>query len=82
VNSEARPFPPAEQLVDELLPEDLEWKRLVRSYPRAALVASAAAGFLLGYRHGEAILESLGRFAAGQTTRAVDAYLGGRPLGP
>ena len=42
----------ANRFLDDLLPEELEWERLVRSYPIAALVVAGVAGYLLGMRSG------------------------------
>jgi len=36
-----------EELVDELVPEGLEWERMVVRYPIPALLVAAVGGFLL-----------------------------------
>ena len=68
--------PFADELIDDLLPEDLDWRGLVRSYPLSALVVSGTAGFFLGRRHGAAILAALSDFAAREVDRNVSALLG------
>ena len=50
----------AGRFLDDLLPEELEWESLVRTYPIAALVVAGAAGYLLGWRSGGPILEAVG----------------------
>jgi hypothetical protein len=45
--------------IDELVPEELDWRELVRSYPIASVLAVAAGGFYLGAAHGGRIVEAL-----------------------
>ena len=48
-----------DNILDEILPEELEWERLVRSYPLPAIAAAAAGGFLLAFTHGPAIVSAV-----------------------
>lgn len=66
----------AERVIDEVMPEGVEWERLVRAYPLPALTAAAAAGCWLGLRHGRALLAALGAFASRQAARGVREALG------
>lgn len=66
----------AHEVVDELLPGEFQWERLVRTYPVPALLLAGAGGFVLGRRHGRAILAALGSFAAGQVVDEVHRVLG------
>lgn len=66
----------AHELVDELLPGEFQWERLVRTYPVPALLLAGAGGFVLGRHHGRAILAALGAFAAGQVVDEVHRVLG------
>jgi len=66
----------ADQLLDELLPEDLEWDRLVRTYPLPALMLAAVGGFLLGRARGAGIITALSSFAAGEVAESVNQALG------
>lgn len=68
-----------ERLVDEVLPESVEWERLVSTYPVPALALAAAAGFVIGRRHGLAILGALMGAAGAQVGRSVEALLGDDP---
>lgn len=65
----------ADRLVDELVPEELDWERLVRSYPAPALALAAALGFLVGRSHGPAIVAALTAFAGRYATEAVEGVL-------
>lgn len=60
-----------EEILDEILPEDLEWERLVRTYPVPALAVAAAGGFYLGLRHGPVIVAALSSFLAAEVSRHV-----------
>jgi hypothetical protein len=64
-----------EAVVDELLP-DMDWERLVRTYPTPALLAAFAAGLYLGYRRGTALLAAVAGFAATELTERVSEFLG------
>jgi hypothetical protein len=66
----------AVRFLDDLLPEELEWQRLVRTYPLASLVVAGVAGYLLGWRSGAPILEAVGDTATRRVTGLVRASLG------
>lgn len=65
----------AERLIDELLPEDLDWEDLVRAYPVPCLLTAAAFGFVVGRNHGPAILGALVSFAGYRATQAIEEVL-------
>jgi hypothetical protein len=65
----------ADELIDELVPDGLDWERLVVSYPIPALLLAAVGGFLLGRRHGPEILGALATFAAAEVSRNVSQLL-------
>jgi hypothetical protein len=60
-----------EELIDEIVPEGVDWQRLVVRYPIASLLVAAAGGFLLGRRHGPEVVGALSAFAAGEVSRNV-----------
>lgn len=66
----------AERVIDEVMPEGVEWERLVRTYPLPAVAAAAAAGFWLAVRHGGALIAALGAFASRQAAQGVREVLG------
>jgi hypothetical protein len=70
----------ADQLLDELMPEELDWQRLVRAYPLAALSVAAVGGFLLGRSRGRAIVVALSAFAADSLTENVNTFIGKQVL--
>lgn len=65
-----------DRLVDELMPESVEWERLVRTYPIPALLLAAVGGFVLGRSRGTAVLEALSAFAGRKVARSVNELLG------
>lgn len=72
----------AHDLVDEALPEQFDWERLVRAYPIPALLLAAVGGFVLGRSRGSAVLGALGAFAASQVADEVHRVLGEDVLAP
>jgi len=61
------------RILDDLLPEELEWERLVRTYPIAALLVAGVAGYLLGVRSGAPILAAVGETATRRISGLLDA---------
>lgn len=60
-----------DEAVDEVLPGEVDWEHLVRSYPLPALAVAAAAGFWVGIRHGSAVVAAASAFAASKATDGV-----------
>ncbi len=70
----------ADELLDELMPEELDWQRLVRRYPKSALLVAAAGGFLLGRGRGREIVAALAEFASEAVSESVNELLGRKVL--
>ena len=66
----------ADELVDELVPREVDWQRLVRSYPLMSLALAALGGFVLGRSRGREMVSALSTFAADTLTDNVNEYLG------
>lgn len=66
----------ADDLLDEILPEELDWQDLVHRYPKSALAAAALGGYLLGRSRGVEIVEALSRFASDIVSEGVNELLG------
>jgi hypothetical protein len=62
---------PADRFLDELMPPELEWRRVVRRHPIPALLVAAGFGYWLGRsRRGAALAEAVaGAVAVGMTAR-------------
>lgn len=67
---------PADELVDDLLPAELDWRYLARAYPVPVLAAATVGGFLVGRRHGRELLLWLGDFVTEEVTRNVKNLVG------
>ncbi len=67
---------PADEMVDEWLPPEFDWQRLVRRYPLAALGLAALGGWVLGRHRGDRILEAFANFAADTVSEQVNLTLG------
>lgn len=65
----------AEDFLDEVLPEGLEWKHLVTTYPRASLTAAFVGGVVLGRVHGLGLVAAVSGFVAGEVTRNVQGLV-------
>lgn len=66
----------ADGLLDEILPEGLDWERLVRNYPIPAVLLAAAGGFFLGRRHGPAIVAAVSAFVTAEVTKNISDLIG------
>ena len=71
----------ADEFLDDVLPEELDWQGLVRKYPKSSLAVAALGGYLLARSRGPALLAALGSFAAAQVTAQFGDLLGEEDLG-
>ena len=63
----------ADELLDELIPPDVDWRRLVRRHPWPALLVAGLAGYLIGRSQGRALVGALTGLAV---ARVEDRVLG------
>lgn len=61
----------AEDFLDELLPQSLDWRHLVRRYPRVTVTLAAAAGFWVGRKKGGLVMAALTSYVAAQFGDAI-----------
>ncbi len=76
--AKALPRSVVDEMLDELLPEQIEWERLVRTYPIPALLLASAGGFFLAYTRGPAIIAALSAVATAQLADSVRDVVGER----
>ncbi len=69
------PMTRADEIVDQLLPEGFEWRRLVFDYPKTAMAVSVVGGFVLGRAHGAGMLAGLTGFVLGEVSRNVQEFV-------
>ena len=65
-----------DQVLDEVLPDDFDWRGLVVDYPLAAVTLSLAGGVWLGRAHGSELLSGLTDFAFREVSRNVQSFVG------
>lgn len=58
----------ADSLLDKVIPEEIDWRHLVRRHPMVSIGVAAGLGFLLGRSKGAAIVAGL---SAGVTTAVM-----------
>ncbi len=73
---ELSPLSALDEVVDDLLPADLDWRHLVVTYPMPALLLVAAGGFWLGRQRGPELLAAVSAFVTNEVTKNVHAVLG------
>ncbi len=69
--------PFADNIVDELVPGDLDWRHLVTTYPLGAITVASCAGFFLGRHHGTTLLTAVSAFMAKEMSRNILTVLDG-----
>lgn len=66
----------ADEVLDDVLPEELDWRHMVRSYPLPVLFLSGIGGFFLGSRHGNEIISAMSNFASREIDRNISKFRG------
>lgn len=67
----------ADELLDDLLPEELDWRRLTRTYPTTSLAIAAAGGFLVAWSRGPALVGGISALVSRAVARNVESVLSG-----
>lgn len=65
----------ADELLDDLIPPEINWRRLVRNHPWPALLLAGLGGYLLGRSQGRALVGSLAGLAVARVERQVLGYV-------
>jgi len=66
----------ADELIDQLIPQRVDWRRLVRDHPWPAIGIAAVGGYILGRTRGKSVVAALSAFAAGAVADGVNEALG------
>ena len=72
----SKPETVVQDLMEELLPEGVDWERMVRTYPIPSLALAVLGGFLLGRLHGPALVTAVSSFAAAEVSKNVGDLIG------
>lgn len=65
-----------DDVLDDVLPENLNWRRLVRNHPVPVLALAALGGFVIGRSRGRAVMGALSTFASSALATGVNRFLG------
>ena len=65
----------ADAVVDELIGEEFDWRRLVVKYPKTSLTIAAIGGYLVGSSRGRELLGIVSAYAAATLTANVNSLL-------
>ena len=66
----------ADEIIDELLPHELDWRSVVMSYPKLSVSLVAAAGFWLGRTRGRSIVAAVTGMAAETVNESLNEFFG------
>lgn len=66
----------ADEVLDEMLPEEIDWRQFVWSYPKSTLALAALGGFLLGRTHGRKLLEAATTQVGETVTEGFNEFFG------
>lgn len=70
----------ADEILDEILPEEVDWRQLVWSYPKSSLALAAIAGYWLGRSRGRSLFTAATQFAGDSVTDGVNEFFGRKVL--
>ena len=70
----------ADDLVDHLVSTEVDWRDVVRAYPKSALAVAVVGGFVLGRARGTSIVAALATYTADTLAKNVNEFLGDEVL--
>lgn len=70
----------ADEILDEILPEEIDWRQIVWSYPKSTLALAALGGFLLGRSNGRKLMGAAADYVGETATDGVNEFLGRKVL--
>jgi ElaB/YqjD/DUF883 family membrane-anchored ribosome-binding protein len=65
-----------DDFIDQLIPDRVDWRHLVREHPWPAVGLAAIGGYFLGRSRGSAVIAALSAFAANAVADGVNEALG------
>jgi hypothetical protein len=66
----------ADDWIDGLIPEEIEWRHLVGKYPRISIGLALVAGYLIGRTQGKALMAAAGAVAIDEISKVVEGSVG------
>lgn len=70
----------ADEILDEVLPEEIDWRQLVWSYPKSTLALAALTGYLVGRSRGRKMVAAAAQVAGDTVDEAVNDLIGRKLL--
>jgi hypothetical protein len=70
----------ADELVDQLVATDLDWRDMVRAYPKVSLALAVVGGFALGRARGTTVVAALANYTADTLASNINEFLGDEVL--
>lgn len=70
----------ADEILDEIVPEEIDWRQLVWSYPKSALALAALGGFIVGRNRGRKLLTAAAEYVNDSVTESVNEFAGRKVL--
>lgn len=70
----------ADDLLDEILPEEVDWRQLVWNYPKGSLALALLGGYFLGRSHGHKLVRGASRMVGDTVTDGFNEFFGRRVL--
>ena len=75
-----RPPSLADEILDEILPEEIDWRQFVWSYPKSTLALAALGGYLLGRTRGRRLLSAASEYVGDSVTEGFNEFFGRKVL--
>ncbi len=70
----------ADEILDEILPEEIDWRQLVWSYPKSSLALAALGGYLLGRSRGRKLVSSASQYVGDTVSDGFNEFFGRKVL--
>jgi hypothetical protein len=70
----------ADEILDEILPEEIDWRQLVWSYPKSTLALAALGGYLLGRSRGRKLFTAASEYVGDTVTDGFNEFFGRKVL--
>lgn len=70
----------ADELLDEIVPSEVDWRQLVVSYPKISLTVATLGGLWLGKTHGRRLVSGASNLAADTVSEGFNEFFGRKVL--
>lgn len=70
----------ADEILDEILPEEIDWRQIVWSYPKSTLTLAVLGGYLLGRSRGPRILGAASEYVGDTVSDSINELAGRKIL--